>query len=251
MVLERADLSRRDLRAVVAALATISDASEEEFSPDDTLLELALDAGKPSALRAMALQSVNIGHKQLTVDVLASLARTKDIAIQREAIRSLSLHSDTTRASVLGELAADNSLDANLRADAIAGMAALASGQSGLLEKLTSDSNNTVSAEAFRSLVSAGIAMRKLKEKPPTDDIKAWQTLIDEATGKADTAIGRRLFFHPRLGGCYKCHSMNGRGHHAQRSSGRNECKRNSRPDRLPARGKRIGTPGAEDGRLS
>ena len=46
-VLDRRDLSRRDLLAVVAALERISGKSKKEFTPDDTLLELALDADKP------------------------------------------------------------------------------------------------------------------------------------------------------------------------------------------------------------
>ena len=213
-VLNRSDLTRRDLRAVVAAFARISGDSKKEFSPDDTLLVLALDDSKPSDLRAMALQSVNINYKGLTVDALASLARAEHIAIQREAVRSLAIHSDVARGSVLGELATDKSLDADLRADAIAGMAALAADQSKRLESLTSDANNTVSAEAFRTLVSAGLATRKLKVKPPTDDVKAWQSLVGEATGEADIDVGRRLFFHSKLGGCFKCHAMHGRGHH-------------------------------------
>lgn len=48
-VLNRSDLSRRDLRAVVAALSRISDDSKTEFSPDETLLELALDTAAEPA----------------------------------------------------------------------------------------------------------------------------------------------------------------------------------------------------------
>ncbi|MDE0938036.1 MAG: c-type cytochrome [Mariniblastus sp.] len=211
-LLDRSDLSRRDLRAVVAALARISGDAKKEFSPDRTLLDLALDTEKPPGLRAMALQNVSVDFKGLKVKVLASLARSKDLSIQREAIHSLVLHSDAARGSALGELASDKTLDVNLRADAIAGMAAVAADQTKLLETLLSDVDKTVSAEANRTLVSAGLATRILKSKPPIDNIKAWQTLVAGATGEANTAVGRRLFFHAALGGCYKCHAMNGRG---------------------------------------
>ena len=208
--LNRSDLSHRDLRAVVASLARIGGNSSTEFSPDDTMLELALDTGKPAALRAIALQSVSPDHKQLTVKALASLAQENDVAIQREAIRSLALHSDTTRTLILGELAADTSLDENLRADAIAGLSAK---QAKLLSALSKDTSPTVAAEASRTLVSTGLATRSLPSKPPSDDIATWESLLKDASDEADTAVGRRLFFHPVLGGCYKCHAMNGRGH--------------------------------------
>ncbi|PHR90591.1 MAG: cytochrome C [Blastopirellula sp.] len=213
-LLNRSGLSSLELRAVVAALSEISGDLEGEFSPENKMLELALDSSKPSFLRAMALQGVNVDHKQLTVDTLASLTQDKNMTLQREAIRSLVLHSDVAKLSVLADLATDKSLNPNLRADAIAGMAALAADQSELLEALARDKNKIVAAEAFRTLVSTGLAMRKLKGKPPIDDIKAWQTLVDEASGEPNTAVGRRLFFHSKLGGCYKCHAMNGRGNH-------------------------------------
>jgi putative membrane-bound dehydrogenase-like protein len=205
-------LGRRDLQAVMAALAKISGDTKSEFSPDEKLLELAVDAGKPSALRALALQGVDVNQKRLTVDTLAALTRDQDAALRREAVRSLVIHPDATRTPVLAQLAADPTLDADLRADAIAGLADGAAEQTKLLEALAGDANPTVAAEAHRTLVSAGLATRTQNERPPVEDLKAWQTLLAEATGNADTNVGRRLFFHPRLGGCFKCHTMHGRG---------------------------------------
>ena len=120
-VLNRSDLSRRDLRAVVAALSRISSDSKKEFSPDETLLELALDTDKPSALRAMALANVKIDHPRLTIANLTSLARSKEHDVRLEAVRSLALHADAARAQILAEIAVDTTLDVDLRADAIAG----------------------------------------------------------------------------------------------------------------------------------
>lgn len=211
-VLDRSDLSRRDLRAVVAALASISGDSKKEFSPNDTLVGLALDPSKSSTVRSMALQSASVDHKRLTVKTLARLAQHRNDSIQREAVRSLTLHADGARGSVLAKLAADISLQPDLRADAIAGLAPLAADHSEFLEALANDENDIVSAEAVRTLVSAGLRTRELKPKPPVDNIRVWRTLVDEATGESDIAAGRRIFFHSKLGGCYKCHMMNGRG---------------------------------------
>ncbi|MDE0865269.1 MAG: c-type cytochrome [Rubripirellula sp.] len=211
-LLNRPDLSRRDLRAVLASLAKISGASKNEFSPDDKLLDLALDSNKPSNIRAIALQNTNVNHKRLTVDVLASLAQSKSRAIQREAVRSLALHSDAARASVLAKLAIDKSIGAYLRADAIAGLASIAADHSNLLTMLAQTKNPSVSAEASRSLLMTDAGKRNLASKPPATDLDAWQSLVDRATGEPNTAVGRRLFFHSTLAGCYKCHAMNGRG---------------------------------------
>jgi len=211
-MLDRGDLSRHELRALVAALARITEDSQKEFSPDETLLDLALDAEKSPSLRAMALQGVNSDHTRLTVDALKSLLGIGDDSIRREAVRLLAVHEDPAKAGLLVEVAIDTSIDAELRADAIAGLAGLAAEQSRVLEDLVQDDNEIVSEEAERTLASAGLVARKLQGKPPVDDLAAWQALVNQATKQADTAVGRRLFFHAKLGGCYNCHAMNGRG---------------------------------------
>lgn len=210
--LNRTDMSRRGLLGVVAALNKISGGSQGEFSPDGTLLRLAEDPAKPAAVRALALQSVALDHRALTVQKLAALAQAPDVALQREAIRSLALHQDPKRAPVLATLAANPMLAPDLRADAIAGLAAFASDHSALLTALADDTAPGVADEAKRTLVSAGLIQRTLKPQPPPNDLAGWEKLIAEAPGTADLAVGRRLFFHPRLGTCHNCHAMNGRG---------------------------------------
>lgn len=95
-------------------------------------------------------------HKQLSIDTLASLVQEENMALERESIHSLVLHSDVAKVSVLAELAADTSLNPNLRADAIAGMAALATDQSQLLETLARDKNKTIAAEASNKIYDIG-----------------------------------------------------------------------------------------------
>jgi putative heme-binding domain-containing protein len=45
--------------------------------------------------------------------------------------------------------------------------------------------------------------------RPPAGDLRAWQ---DRLEGPADVAAGRRVFFHPKVGGCFRCHRVEGRG---------------------------------------
>ncbi len=211
-VLDRNDVSRRDLRSVVAALARIAGAATKEFSPDDTLLGIALDSTRPAGLRAMALQSLNVDHPRLTLKTLGPLTASEDEAIRREAIRMLSLHADPAKSTLLARIACAPAIDANLRADAIAGLASVANDQIETLKTLAGDSDPVIAQEASRTLAATGHVKRVVAGKPSEKDLSAWKRFVDGASGKANLAVGRRLFFHAKLGGCYKCHAMNGRG---------------------------------------
>lgn len=212
-VLDRADLTERDLRATLASLAAINGTSEKEFSPNDKLLEMAVDAGRSAAVRALALRIIEADHPRLTVEFLASLLSDSSTAIQREAVRTLVIHPARSKAAVLARVAADGSLDAGLRADAIAGLASAAVDHQQLLQNLIDHPHSEIASEAMRAMVAAKLASRKLPAKPPVDHLPAWRALLDQATGEADVGVGRRIFFHATLGGCYKCHTMEGRGH--------------------------------------
>ncbi|MEM8669377.1 MAG: PVC-type heme-binding CxxCH protein [Planctomycetota bacterium] len=212
-VLDRSDLSRRDLRATIAAIERISGDSNKEFKPEDTLLALALDTGKPPTLRAMALANVDVSHPRLKIATLASLAHSENEGIRREAIHSLVIHPDPGKATVLGEIASNGSLNASLRADAIAGLASAADGHAELLDTLSKDSDPVIAKEALRTITSAGLKERNVEIKPRPDQLAEWKELLErEAFEKPDTAVGRRLFFHSRLAGCYKCHAIQSRG---------------------------------------
>lgn len=210
-LLSRPDLKRKELRAVIASLATLAGPSKKEFSPDEKLLELALDKNKRPRIRALALQCINVNYNQLTVDTLSKMAQSEYPSIQREAIYSLVIHPDPNKKWPLATLAADPTLSDTLRADAVAGLTPSAADHNGLLNLLSQSTSQTISSEAARTL-SAGITRRDLPEKPSVTDLEAWHALVNQASSRPDKAVGRRLFFHSTLGGCYKCHAMNSRG---------------------------------------
>ncbi len=211
-LLSRPNLTRRDLRAIIAASSKLSGGTKKEFSPDDTLAQLVLDETRPAELRAMALQSTSREHEKLSVKVLAGLASSSHTRLRREAIHSLATHSSSEKATALLAIANDETLDSNLRADAIAGLASLAKQNEAAIKALTENSDTMISSEASRTLASAKLLERPVKAKPPVNDIKAWESLVASATGKPNLDIGRRLFFHASLGGCYRCHQMHGKG---------------------------------------
>ena len=61
---------------------------------------------------------------------------------------------------------------------------------------------------------SAGLVARVLgqsfvKDRPRADDLDGWLKRLE---GPADAATGRRVFFHPKLAACSRCHRVEGRG---------------------------------------
>lgn len=210
--LDRDDLNRRDLLAVVAAMAEVSGSVNGEFSPSETLLGLALDSAKPARLRSLALKSVVIDYPGLTAEQLGQLSQSEHAVIQREAIRSLAIHADPASAEFLAGAARDRSIAPKVRADAIAGLALYANDHKDLLTELEKADNEIVSTEATRTLASAGLVTRQLEAKPEMTDVTAWEAMLDAVSGEADPSVGRRLFFHRRFATCANCHAMNGRG---------------------------------------
>ena len=210
--LDHNDLKRRDLLAVVAALAEVSGGSKEEFSPGSALLKIVLDESKPPFLRALALHGVPVDHAQLRITALSELARSDNARLQREAVRALAIHADPKRALVLAQVASDENNDSGVRADAIAGLALFVETHQVFLLQLAESSDETITREAWRTLASAGLIQRNLETKPAFTDISAWEKMLDDVPGQPNLKAGRRLFFHQRLATCSNCHAMNGRG---------------------------------------
>lgn len=208
--LDRNDISQRNLKAALAALAEIDGGSETEFSPSQRLLELAEDSAKPARLRVVALRSVDTEYAATRSDVIGRLAHNPSPSIQREAVRTLAILPNDASESVLREIAVDPTVDPRVRADAIAGLAASAEEHANILPRLVMDEVPIVAAEALRSL---SLVPRSLPAKPPIADVQAWERLVAELPGEPDIDSGRRLFFHARYAGCYKCHAIDGRGH--------------------------------------
>ena len=79
---------------------------------------------------------------------------------------------------------------------------------------LTTEQTQQLQELAERQPSSASLVARVLGQpftsgRPSAPDIQAWQ---DRLEGPADVAAGRRVFFHPKIGGCFRCHRVEGRG---------------------------------------
>ena len=278
--------------ACLASLSMLDGVPPAEFEkapPVQHVLPIVRDANRSASLRAIALRMLPPTLKELDGELLGELLMQGEEPgdsrpalgreeLRREAVRTLGHSPIPERDSLLRGIAADESLDVNLRADAVAGLAGvdhhakLNDATRDLLVKLLSGKDDSLAVEALRSLRGATMA----KPDQPGSDAKVAEALKQLATalkieepgdsrpalGKADgkteeglrprlregvafalgqrftekptvsptsvpdpaapqpstlddqpsAAAGRRVFFHTNSAGCFKCHTVGGRG---------------------------------------
>ncbi len=208
--LNRPDLSQDLLFAVLATEQTLNGEKPSDTPDTAQLLALFDDTSRDPSLRALALSL--IPSDELPIERLTQIATEGPYGIRLEAVRSLQSATSPERATTLAALAADPKEEAQLRAEAVLGLASLADTQVELLQRLANDTHPTVSAEAKRALVGAGLETRELSEKPKTLEATDWVALLNSLPGEASPEDGRRIYFNPRLATCANCHQMEGRG---------------------------------------
>jgi putative heme-binding domain-containing protein len=65
-------------------------------------------------------------------------------------------------------------------------------------------------AGAHKELAQRAADRNPPKNLPKSEDLAAWQAL---GSGDGDAAAGERIFFHLRVGSCFRCHEYEGRGY--------------------------------------
>ena len=226
-------LSVRMYMAYATALARLDGQPVNEKSLADYFAKRLVDDSTPPALRAMLLRQVPATHPKLTVDFLAKALNAEDAGLQLEAVRALVEHPNPKRDVPL--LAALRSKQAAepVRAHALLGLTDrpdLADEFIGMMRdrhiyvrrealralidlKLTEKQRELVQSTAANTspidLVERATEGKITRTRPPVKDLDGWLTRLE---GASDTQEGARVFFHPKLGGCYKCHAIDGRG---------------------------------------
>ncbi len=204
------NLNTRLLMATHAALSHLSGRDEPSCGP--MLMAIALDPSRSATVRAKALQLVPVPGADVSLDRLERLVEEGPPVVADEAMRALWVHPDPDRATVFARVAGNAAVPKNLRADAVAGLAAFPGERASFVESLLADQEETVAAEAARTLAAVGLRKRRVTPKPPPEDVAGWMAVVDSVNTPPDLALGRRLFFHPVLGGCSRCHMLDGRG---------------------------------------
>jgi putative heme-binding domain-containing protein len=221
--------------AYSAALARLDGKDANEGEMADYFFDRLRDDRGTADLRVLALQMVPPGYRKLTPDFLAGLLDGSEPALQREAARALSDSPSPGRLPLLRAVLFNPKLPDTVRAQALVGLAGQAQQMQGDLLRLAEGGNPVLADEALRNLIqtrlgpkeqaaleaearrrpaAAPLVARVLGRpfataRPPATALDAWLKRLD---GRADADAGRRVFFHPKLAACFRCHRAEGRG---------------------------------------
>jgi putative membrane-bound dehydrogenase-like protein len=207
--------TERYFLAVLAAIEWLDgDASPRTSGISDGLLRRELvNSRRSPQIKALALRLISPDHEWLTIDRLREYLASDAPELRLEAVRTLAMQSRPERFAVLAEIAADDSCDAELRAEAVIGLASAVGEYGELLNKLAAG-EKVVAKEAVRVLrlnrkraAGAGVDPEQ-HLRPETTDLDAWNALLADG---GDAASGRRLFFTNQAL-CVACHQHSGRG---------------------------------------
>ncbi|HEY2838608.1 MAG TPA: PVC-type heme-binding CxxCH protein [Pirellulales bacterium] len=229
--------TRQNFEACLAALERLDGAiqgSKDESSGVQYVLRLAQDPKTTPAVRARAIRTLQPDNPALTTPMLLKLLNADDLATRLEAVRSLRERTDSEARDRLAQLAADPKAPEQLRAEAIVGLTPDAPARRELLLNLATGKQPALRREALRSLrgvewtdderarfsaaqgeeadvdlVALLLGKQLTRARPGRQDMEAWSKLLAK---QGDAAAGERVYFHPRGPGCYRCHSVDGRG---------------------------------------
>jgi putative membrane-bound dehydrogenase-like protein len=228
-------LNVRMYAAYATALARLDGREVSDAKLADYFAQRVADDNAPAPVRAMALRQVPAGHPRLTVALLARLMHKDDATLQLEAARALAESPRPERFAALAAGAGDTRLGDALRAQAVSGLAEKAQDLLDDLLRFARGDRPTLRDEALRDLIgvrlndeqrrgleelargrpeSADLVSRVLGKpfatgRPAANDVDAWLRRLE---GPADADAGRRVFTHPKLAGCFRCHRVDGRG---------------------------------------
>ena len=231
-ILKSGKVDYRNFRAALAALDILDGRKNPDRFNEKYALPLLASENTPDSLRANILRYFPDTHTAIDDQKLAGWIKSKEPSLRREAIwKSRSNLTESTNLA-LRNTALDKRSPLNLRLEATAAIGTSESPDTGTLLEILQSPNPKLKAEALRSLVGAHFevntetkidainspASRRVLGKPfshnhpnPTDTA-AWLKKINALPGQADPEAGRRIFFHPRIATCGKCHQINERG---------------------------------------
>ena len=203
--------SERYYLAVLAAMDWLDNEPEMRGRDiaDELLVRELKNEKRPPETQALALRLLSPDNKFLSLERLCTYLESDHQPLRLEAVRSLALQSNDERFKLLAEIAAGDSYDEQLRAEAIAGLAANMARHRDLLEQIAGGNQPTLAAEVGRVLRLAGLSDTPAEEKPAADNLTAWDELLN-VPGNAEA--GRRLFFSQAGPRCGVCHQHSGRG---------------------------------------
>jgi putative membrane-bound dehydrogenase-like protein len=222
-------------QAYTTAMARIDnqDVSEAKMA-EAFIARLAAESVPPDA-KIMAMRLTPASNPKLTIDLLKQLIGVTDAKLRLESVRLLSEHPNNKRFELLRDIAFDSRYDEAVRAQAVVGLAERGQDLANELLQVAGGSNPMLRDEALRDLINvkltpsqqtalSDLAKRErgteplvarvlgrpfFKDRPRPEDQNAWLKRLE---GSADPQAGRHVFYHTKLGGCARCHRIDGRG---------------------------------------
>jgi putative heme-binding domain-containing protein len=237
--------------ATLAALEMLDGIPPAEFDktpPGKYVLPLVEDEKRPASVRALALRMVDPNDPALGDPLLSKLLASENDALKLEALRTLLSCTIKRSLSPYARLVSDDAVSIDVRAEAIAGLVRpgkqgkLAAHTRTMLVELLSGDSPVLKREALRSLrafVAGDPEVKAAIEKPakgkgvspawmkdevrfalgepggstPRLAVEGLRAKLAEPMRDGDDAgAGRRAFYHANGAGCFKCHTVNGRG---------------------------------------
>ena len=251
--LANSDLSYSLFEAAMATQNTLSGKPEAGIRNPNMLIARVKDSASSPRIRAYALRLLpsqprtapkdgNLPSMKfpagLTLDLLKELLGLNDETLSLEVIRTLASNPKAGQ-ELLAEISTEQKRSAQLRAEAIAGLASVATKHHPLLVKLAGDVNPTIREEALRCLRSCTLTPKQVIEiketgtkhpgsrelvrailepgslaenRPALTDTEGWLKRIDAIKAPPNITRGRRIFHHATVALCSKCHRHSGRG---------------------------------------
>lgn len=221
--------------AFATALARLNNEPVNEGRLADIFLKRVLDPKAPTVQRVFALRMVPTTFGGLKPEILGRLVEAGEPPLRLEAVQALTDHLHPQRLPILVKLAFDKDADSSLRAQAILALAPDARSRVPALLGVAESDDSGLAAEALRALLHVDLDAAQKKQidelgdrqrplrsiadrvlgrpfhapRPDAREPAAWQDVL---AGRADAEAGRRVFFHPKLAGCFRCHRVDGRG---------------------------------------
>lgn len=228
---ERSDLDPRTFQALATTLARLDDRPVDENAVATYLLDRFKDERTLVPARIQILRAVPANHGKLKTEQLTEQLKLDVPAYRVELLRALKDRGDKKAAGTVKSLAGDRGQTVAVRAQAVVTLSALDAVDMERMIGLATGPDAALRQEALRALV--GVKLNEgqralvesiktdkelvarllgkpfLADRPPVTDTAAWLRRLD---GPADPEAGRRVFEHPKLANCSKCHRVEGRG---------------------------------------
>jgi putative membrane-bound dehydrogenase-like protein len=207
----------------------------QELAGEEYVASLMIDPKTSPEIRHRAIRMLRSDHPALTLARLKGWLSDSDQVLRLEAVRTLRESPLPRRSLELLALAKDPSAPSSHRAEAIVGLSGDSADVRDQLVTLASSADPAIRREALRSLRSTELSAAQRQQltestkgdadsvaligmlsgpvpadaRPKPSELDAWLRLLE---GEADRSAGERVFFHPKGPGCYRCHSLDGRG---------------------------------------